>query len=127
MPEWIMKNQNSWISMQKWNLKSLKTTENGWQQTKSPHKEGTQTPLPASPEHRNKLQGAPDTTHITMATTKEGPTSNQEGNEMKIETKAEHHRVEVKDSTLMITGRCSPTKYQELLADKTQPLHCCCL
>ena len=78
-----------------------KIPENNWKLVGSkpnlrPHKEATQTPFPASPERQNKLQGAPDTTHTTMATTKVGPTSTEEGNETKIETETEHHQVEVK-------------------------------
>jgi hypothetical protein len=100
-----------------------KTPENNWKLVGSnpklrPHKEATQTPLPASPERRNKLQGAPDITRIMMATTKVGPTATDQGNASKSETEFEneHLQVEENDGTLRITVRWRPTKYQELLA-----------
>ena len=104
-----------------------KTPENDWKLVGGKpilclHKEATQTPLPASPSRKNQPPRAPDTTHTTMATTKEGPISStdKEGNETKIETETEQNRVEVNNGTLRITVRWRPTKYQELLADNTQ-------
>ena len=62
-----------------------------------PHKEATQTPLPPSPACQNQTPRAPDTTHITMATTKEGPTSstNEDENVNKTETENNQRRVNV--------------------------------
>jgi hypothetical protein len=97
-----------------------KTPENDWKLVGGkpklrPHKEATQTPFSASPDCRNNLQGAPDTTHITVVTSKLSPTSTDEEKESKTETKTktEHLQVEVNDGKLRITVRWRPTKYQE--------------
>ena len=73
-----------------------KIPENNWKLVcgkpkLNPLKEAAQTPLPGSWECQNQTLRAPDTTHITMAATKEGPISStdKEGYQTKIETKTE--------------------------------------
>ena len=63
----------------------------GGKQKLHQHKETIQTSLPASLECQNQTQRVPNTTHITRATTKEGPTSSihEKGNETKIKTQTE--------------------------------------
>ena len=58
-----------------------KNPENDWKlvggkQTLRPHKEATQTPLPASSECRNKLLGATDTNTHHIGNNKSGPNIN---------------------------------------------------
>jgi hypothetical protein len=59
----------------------------GRKQKLCPHKEATQTPLPAFPECQNQAPWAPITTQTTMETTIKGLTSStiEVGNETKTE------------------------------------------
>ena len=75
-----------------------KIKANNWKlvdgkQKLQPHKEATKSPLPASPQRRNQTIRAPNTTHITMATTKEGPISSTKvvQKETEIETETEQN------------------------------------
>ena len=92
-----------------------KQLETGWQQTKlQPHKEATQTPLPRSQECQNQTPRASITMHTAIVATKEGLTSSTNNNGNEAKTKYENNQVNVSDSTLRITVRWGPNKYNKL-------------